>query len=221
MQKLAEYTADPTPEAFQQLRNSKLQQNRLGEAYTVWEPAVLVYHEDDPAWQHIISTVDMRDMKAKHNANVVEVLGKLIPSPRVGLLNKTWGLFYATGDKKFLELAFETMGNRRSNNSVKQAALKLFQEALDFYGDSDENAWSLAVSEVHAQIALQKQNLKEMQDRGVMSNYMHERKDIPESASLAGFTSEEPEKPDAQKIKLLEAEKLFDEVVTDMMSKIH
>lgn len=233
MQKLAEYTLQPTPEKFLELKHSKLHQNRLGEAYVTWEPAVLMYHANDADWQHVTSEYDMTAIQAKHNANVVEVLGKLIPAPRSGLLHKAWGLFYATGEKKFLQLAFETMGNNRSTHSVKQTALKLYNEAVDFYGEHTKHeypaveVWAAAMGELYDSIMKSRQQLKELQNQGLMSRYMHERKELLDNQSLDSSNPpnsklgesgdlENPE-PDERAEKIREAEKIFDEIASTLL----
>jgi hypothetical protein len=225
MEVLRKFTIEPTPENF--LAISKKSQNQLGETYTAFRIAILFNHFDDPDWVPVISGLNPsernKEILNKQLSDIhMDVISKLIAAPRLGLLNKAWGLFYATGVYKYLSNAFQTAGNSRASGSVCTIAVKLFEEAKDFYQDhyslKDSNPCVQAFLQVENEIAESQQKLKKYKDNGQLLSHGRLDDDTKKVDNvLKSLQDEDGEKKDERDIA---ADKLFNEIANDVFNKI-
>jgi hypothetical protein len=220
MDKLLEFSLDPSVENYNKIVSSKKTQNTLAEFFTAWQPAVLLQHYDDPAWEAVEkkpkSILEEEVKKIK-----VDVMSKLVALPRLGLLFYAWGLFFATGELSYLESAFEVAGNSRSSGSVKSIAIKLFEDTKDYYNGVEnvhemrnKSACFAAFGDMQDTISDKEKVLKELESENLFRKYVGETKQkFPE---LAQETPEERK----EKKKVREAGRLFDKIADDIFNKV-
>jgi hypothetical protein len=239
MEKLLEFSVKPTPESYYKILNSKKTQNQLGEAFTTWYSAVLLKHYNSPDWKNIIDeSKESKESLIEKNKNYhIDVISKLVASPRLGLLYKAWGMFLATAELKYLQIAFEVAGNSRSSGSVKSIAIKLYQDAKEYY---NENAYTaldasrilpecyIAFGEMEDKIFEKQKLIKELEKENLMRRYVSETEQkfpdpLEQAKKIADQLLEDsdltPEEKEKKK-KIKAASKLFDEIAGDVFNKV-
>jgi hypothetical protein len=220
-----------------ELVESKKTQNVLGEIYTAWNIAVLRKHYADPEWERIIISApyDKAKLEDLFKCINIDVISKLVASPRLNLLNKAWGMFYGTGDITYLRIAYETAGNSRSSNSVRAIAVKMYQEAQEFYNENyaSPSACARSFAKMEGKIMKRQGWLQTLKEEGTLKKYMDETEQkFPEKVDelvkkIKGIEhSDRVDDSDAdpdekeKKAKIRNAEKRFNEIAKTVFDKI-
>jgi hypothetical protein len=247
MEKIWEFTLDPKPETFEALKGSMKARNILGDVYTSWEAAVLYKYHSKSGWEkYALSAEKKKQLFEKFQKDTIDVISKLVAQPRLGLVHKAWGLFWATGEIKYLSAAFEAAGNQRSTNSLKREAIKIFTEAQDYYrehvNDFPDKVFPPCVAaflEFESQLADQQARLKKLHEEGNLGTQMvdtspegvlkreaeEKRKQedsIDELLKKIEGDEDDPEiKREKKKEKdLEEATELFDNIIQEVFTKV-
>jgi hypothetical protein len=224
MEQLWQFSLEPSAENFRKL--SLKTRNQLGETFTAFEAAVILKYFDEPSWAEFI-TVDKKVAADRFLALHIEVISKLIAAPRLGLLNKAWGIFYATGNYKYLSIAFETAGNSRASGSVRTIATKLYEEAREFYSEhyasSQTNPCVSAFIQMENEIAESQERLKKYKEEGVLLSQGKLDRRADNIDELLGFIRkqepEESEEPEEDE-EFQEADQLFNRIANEVCTKI-
>lgn len=217
---LWDFVLTPTPENFNIIQTSTKLKNLIGPPIESFTNAVLCKYGTE--WKNIALTAD-HEMFAR---DTIDVIAKLVASPRLGLLHKAWCLFWATGELKFLKSAFEVAGNMRASNSLKHEAIKIYnqnQEIFDARDDSKNTspcviAWrefgQILFENQHKLRELHKDTKQEMMNISPMQD--EQTKLLADAKNISTFDSKKYQK-DAE---IADASALFDEVAHDIFSKI-
>jgi len=228
MNHLYEFSADPTVESYKKILGSKKTQNQLGEAFTVWQSAILLKHYDNPDWQEVViqSGKSREKLEEENKTYHIDVISKLIASPRLGLLYKAWGMFFATAELVYLQTAFETAGNSRSSGSVKSIAIKLYQDLGEFYGDCRPSGspFYATFGEMEDKIFEKQKILRELESDNLFRKYVLETEQkFPKEKSASVEAKELEDKilgKDKKDKRVEDAGKIFDKIATEVFTKV-